>query len=326
VASRTVLRAILVILCSALVFAATVASADPESDAKDLFERGRELRARGDCAGAVELFRRAVAVYPSGMGSLRNLAECEETLEHYTAARRAWLDLGRGLTLVHDPKYEGWGQDSRNAAERLAPKIARLRVDIVVQTERGEVPLSEGDAVDVLLDGEALDFALLGTEVERDPGTHELRVGGADVKAAISRQIVLHAGESLPVRLGVTLRTKPLSQEIPPRGSRPALAVGWMLVGVGGAALAAAGVSLAVRQTALGDLSQACPNYQTTACSPSVESIVSRGRLASALTSAFGVAGLVGLGGGIALVLVGSRGQNLTVRAGLFGAAVNEAF
>jgi hypothetical protein len=321
-----VLRAILAILSSALLFTATVASADPESDAKDLFERGRELRARGDCAGAVELFRRAVAVYPTGLGSLRNLAECAETLEHYTAARRAWLDLGRGLTLVHDPKYEGWREDSRTAAERLAPKIAKLRVDIVVETAHGEVPLSKGDAVDVLLDGEAIDFALLGTDVERDPGPHELEVRGAGMAAAISRHIFLRAGESLPVGLGVTLSTKPLAPEVAPHGSRPAVTAGWTLVGVGGAALIAAGVSLAVRQTALGDLSQACPNYQTAACSPSVDSTVSRGRLVSALTTAFGVAGLVGLGGGITLIVVGSRGQNLTDRAGLFGAALNETF
>jgi hypothetical protein len=324
VAWRRVERAICGMLSAALLFAAS-ARADPESDAKDLFERGRELRARGDCAGAVDLFKRAITVFPIGLGSQRNLAECEETLEHYAASKRAWLDLGRALNLAHDPKYDGWGDDARKAVERLAPKTARLRVDIVLGTSHGEVPLAKGDAVEVVLDGEVLDRVLLGTEVERDPGPHELRVQGASATAAVSRHVVLLAGESTTVKLAVPLRVDALVSVAPLR-SAPARVIGWTLVGIGGAAFIAAGVSLAVRQTALGDLERACPDYQTSACNPSVESTVSRGRLASTMTTAFGVAGLVGLAGGVTLVLVSSRGKDVTVRAGLFASSIEHAF
>jgi hypothetical protein len=97
-------------------------------------------------------------------------------------------------------------------------------------------------------------------------------------------------------------------------------------VGVGGAALVAAGVTLAVRQSALGDLTQACPNYETSACNPSVASTVSRGSLASTLTTAFGVAGLVGVAGGVTLILVAPRGKSVTVQAGLSAASVALTF
>jgi hypothetical protein len=97
------------------------ARADGLADAQDLFVRARDLRLRGDCASAVPLFRRASEVYPAGLGSLRNLAECEESLGHLAPARRAWLDLGHALLSNHDPKYSGWALDAEQAAERLRP-------------------------------------------------------------------------------------------------------------------------------------------------------------------------------------------------------------
>jgi len=316
-------RATFGMLGCAIVLATTLARADPESDAKDLFERGRDLRAHGDCSAATELFRRAVAVYPSGLGSLRNLAECEEALQHYAAARRAWLDLGRGVSLVHDAKYEGWEEDARSAADRLAPKIARVLIDVSVQSADGRTrSLSRGDTVDVFLDGEALDRALIGTELERDPGPHVLRVQGPSLVSGVSRHIDLRAGESLPVTLAVSLRGNHRAA----RASSPAAVSGWTLVGVGGAALVAASVSLVVRQDALGDLSRACPDYQTSPCSPSVMPTVSRGRLASTLIDVFAIGGLASLGGGVALVLVSATERSTSIRAGLYGVVVQESF
>ena len=86
-----------------------------------LFARGRELRLRGDCASAVPLFRRAFDLYPTGLGSLRNFAECEESLGHRASAREAWLDLGRALLANRDPKYSGWALDAEQEADRLRP-------------------------------------------------------------------------------------------------------------------------------------------------------------------------------------------------------------
>ncbi len=106
---------------AAFLAAPSPARADGLADGQALFARGRDLRLRGDCANAVPFFRRASEVYPAGLGSLRNLAECEESLGHLAPARRAWLDLGHALLSNHDPKYSGWALDAEQGAERLRP-------------------------------------------------------------------------------------------------------------------------------------------------------------------------------------------------------------
>src|ERR1700689_3739514 len=91
--------------CAAvLVLAPAHARADAESDAKDLFERGRQLRANGDCAGASPLFEKAYALFPSALGPLRNAAECEESTGRWATARRSWLELKRAMITSKDPK------------------------------------------------------------------------------------------------------------------------------------------------------------------------------------------------------------------------------
>jgi hypothetical protein len=84
-----------------LVLASSLAApgvrADP-LDAKDMFAQARGLPLQGQCARSLPLFRRAYAMYPAGLGSLRNIAECEEELGHFASARRAWLDLQLALS------------------------------------------------------------------------------------------------------------------------------------------------------------------------------------------------------------------------------------
>jgi hypothetical protein len=108
-------------LVIAFTLAAAVARAD-ELEGRELFDRARELRLRGDCEGAMPLFRQAYGAYPAGLGSLRNIAECEEALGHVASARRAWTDLGHALVGNHESKYDGWAADAAGAEARLAPK------------------------------------------------------------------------------------------------------------------------------------------------------------------------------------------------------------
>jgi hypothetical protein len=107
----------------------SVARADAVAEATDLFARARELRGHGDCAGAIPLFQKAHDIYPAGLGSLRNLAECEESLGHVAAARADWLDLGRALAQHTEPKYAGWDQDAERGVARLTPTQETSPVD-----------------------------------------------------------------------------------------------------------------------------------------------------------------------------------------------------
>jgi hypothetical protein len=320
----------------------SVARADPASDAKDLFARGRELRAAGDCNGAVTLFRKASDLYPAGLGSLRNLAECEEQLQHFASSRRAWLDLKRALITEDAHKYEGWTQDADQAAARLAPKIARLTIDVNVVGPDGAA--ADARAIDVTLDGEPLALTLLGTALERDPGRHVVRVAGARVRDAQQKVIDLSAGNASRVALRVVVTpdkvdpndavpaAQPTSGSTTPSDDAASRAratrrtVGWIAVGVGGAALVGAGISLAERQSALSDVNSSCPNDT---CPTSLRSTVSQGQTASTLFNVLAPIGIVCVGGGLALVLTsGSDAQTsgLVITPRLGGASASWSF
>jgi len=320
-------------------FTPCVAHADPVSDAKDLFTRGREMRAKGDCAGAVPLFRKAIDLYPEGLGSVRNLAECEEQLGHYASARRAWLDLKRALLTTDDKKYEGWSQDAEAAAARLAPKLATLTVDVSYATPDGQAALSKG--VTVTLDGETLAPALVGTPLERDPGHHVVRAAGDRVQEPQQNAVDLVAGDNKHVALRVVVKPPTSLPEPPPGNAMGPIehpveggaeentgsarkTVAWVAIGVGAASLVGAGVSLGVRQAALSDAQNACGNTSLTNCPPSVHDDVSRGQTASTMFTVLGIVGVVGLTTGIVLLATGhghSQQSRLIITPTLGGAS-----
>jgi len=318
----------------AALSAAPTARADAESDAKDLFARARDLRTKGDCAGAVPLFRKAYKVYPNGLGSLRNVAECEEQIGHYASSRRAWLDIKRALvTMAQDPKYDGWEKDAQDAAARLQPKIATVFVDVIVKSPQGEGPATEKSGVEVFVNGENLGTNLVGTPLERDPGNYKVRVQ-AQYTSPVETEVALGAGDAKHVTLRL-VQTPPATPaagtpEQPGalidvdtgKGKRTA---GIVLIGVGAAALVGSGITFLVRAGAKSDLDDKCPSH--TGCSPDLQSTVDKGKLMSTLTSILFPVGLVAAGTGVGLFIWGSNSKetapppasarNLTIVPGL---------
>lgn len=303
----------------AALSAAPAARADAEADAKDLFARARDLRSGGDCAGAVPLFRKAYKVYPNGLGSLRNVAECEETLGHYASARRAWLDIKRALvTMAQDPKYDGWDKDATDAAARLQPKIATVFVDVVVKSPQGEGPANDKTGVEVFVNGENLGTNLVGTPLERDPGNYKIRVQ-APYAQAVETDVALTAGDAkhVTLRLVQTPPEKPAAEIDTGKGKRTA---GWVLVGVGGAALIGSGITFLLRQGAKSDLESACPGYESSPCPASSRSAVTdatdTGQTMSTLTSVLLPVGLVSAAAGVGLVIWGNNSKEAAPASG----------
>ncbi len=309
--NRSIITAL---LASSFVLVSSPARSDPEGDAQDLFVRGREARRSGDCIGAVTLFRKAHSLAPLRLGALRNIAECEEQTGHFVSARRAWLELERGLLTTTEPaKYAGWADDASKAAARLKPKVAEMTVEVIVVYPDGEAPAAEGQGIELSINGEPVPHALFGTSLERDPGHYEIVAkapgGGAPERSSVD----LLAGSSKTLRLRLTLRGQPARASVPPAVPLPPASaadrssarrtVGWITIGVGAASAVASLVSLGLRQSALGDLRTACPGYESGPCPTSAEPILSRGSTASTLTSVFAVTGGVLLAGGAVLVL-----------------------
>ncbi len=324
----------------------SVARADAASDAKDLFAQGRDLRARGNCADAVGFFRKASELYPAGLGSLRNLAECEEQLGHFASSRRSWLDLKRALITEDAHKYEGWSQDADQAAARLAPKVAKLTIDVNAVGPDGSA--ADPKAVDVTLDGEPLALTLLGTPLERDPGRHVVRAGGARVHEPQQKALDVAAGDTVRVALRVVVTPAktdpndvvPAASGAEPAGSPPPpqdddaeqartkrRTIGWVAVGGGAALLVGAGVSLVVRQSALNTVQNQCPTQK--GCAPSLSSTQSQGQTASILFDVLGPLGVIAAGVGAVLVITSkpaSPTAGLVITPGLGGASATWSF
>jgi hypothetical protein len=319
------MRRLLASLLSLSIALSSLPAFGSEADAKDFFVRGRELRSKGDCAGAVPLFRKAWELYPQGLGSLRNLAECEEQLGHYASSRRSWLDLKRALLVNKDSKYDGWEADADAAATRLAPKVARLTISITQRGADGEGPLSDA-SIKVLVNGDALDRKLLEVPLDRDPGTYKVRVEGG--KEAIEKEVTLTAGDSKSVKLVVDLADKPkddtpppdIKKDNPPVDTPPpsntTKTIGYITLGVGGVALVGAGVSLILRQSALSDLSAACGDYEKPQCSTSkaadARDAIDRGKTFSMLTNVLAGVAVVGIGTGIVLIVTSGKSESKT--------------
>lgn len=279
----------------ALVCFAVPAYADPASDAKDLFDRARDLRKGGDCAGALGLFHKAYEIYPSALGPLRNAAECEEATGKWASARRTWMELKRAVMLTKNENYAGWDNDADAAAKRLAGRVSHLVIDVSTGGH-------DAGALDVTVNGEPLERTLVGTQLDRDPGKYVVRARLGD-GAPAEQTVDLVTGESHTVRLLVA----PQGQPLPPQpkqddGTSAWVPVGWVTLSLGLGALAGMGVAIGVRQDALNALGAQC-DYAHVTCSPSLQPTVSRGQTASAVATALAVGGGIATGLG-AMILV----------------------
>jgi hypothetical protein len=150
-------------------------------DSETFFAQGRALRAEDKCAEAIVAFRRALDLKPQGIGSLRNIAECEEALGQFASARTDWWSLRRAVLQSNEPKYQGWEKDAEEAYRRLEPKVGHLTVRLEgVSIERARVSI----------DGKPLDPRLVGVELERDLGAHVIEVrydGAAHARGRLAR-------------------------------------------------------------------------------------------------------------------------------------------
>jgi hypothetical protein len=263
-------------------------------DAETLFAEGRRFRMAGNCAAAVVRFRQALHAYPEGLGSLRNIAECETKLGRYASARRSWWELRRRVLASQDPKYDGWDEHAAKAHRALDRKVARLVIEV-----RGPDP----ERARVKIVDQVVPPRLIGVALERDLGEVTITVHyGA--KDPLTREIALSEGER--ERVSFTLPYGP-----PPDDTLSPITIGGITgfaVGIVGAV--GFGVALGIRQDALADLETECPAYEATGCPASVQDTVDRGTTASSFVTAGAVVMGAGLVSGVALVLAGELGAS----------------
>lgn len=267
-----------------------------EDDSKAFFAQGRKLRLAGNCKDAIPAFRRALELWPQGLGSLRNIAECEEQLGQYASARVSYWDLRRAVLQSNEPNYDGWEKDAEAGFNRLASKVAKITVALV------------GDDVSgarVSIDGKPLDPRLVGVALERDLGPHTVEVvyGGA---APLTEQRTLATGDDVVVTFrlphagaaGSATASASAATPPPPFPFKPAAIAGFA---AGAAAFVAMGVFIGVRADALAEIDATCPAHD--ACPDSLRGARDRGAAASTAVNVLAVTGAVAAGAGVALLL-----------------------
>ncbi len=295
--SGRVLAAAAVALSTILI--GPLAEATPETDAKDLFQRGRDYREAGDCGSAVPLFRKAHERFPRALGPLRNIAECEEQVGHFASARRAWLDIKRALiTMPEDPRYTGWDKEAEDAAVRLRPKVASFIVDVYVKSPEGESLANDKSGVELFVNGESVGTTLVSAPLERDPGAYRIRAQLTDAQP-VEQTVNVAAGDNPHVTMRLTVVPKPKPKLVTMTdehaGRRTA---GIVVAGVGAAALVGSGVTFFLRNGKESDLDDQCPSH--TDCNPALQDTVDSGKTLATLTNVLFPVGLVGVAvGGI---------------------------
>ncbi len=140
----------------------SLAAAADRSQAEALFSEGRRKLRDGALDEACAQLRQSQALDPA-VGTLLNLAECEERRGHLAMAWSTWLAAAAEATALGQADR---GALARSRAMALTARLGTLTVAVP------EAAALEG--LQVQRDGLELDRALWGTEIPVDPGEHVL--------------------------------------------------------------------------------------------------------------------------------------------------------
>ena len=197
---------------------------------------------------------------------------------------------------------------SEGAEQNLSTVVAEAREH--ASSVRSRLPklsiiLPPGSDARVEVDGQEVASVLLTRPVAFDPGPHTVVATAPGL--SFSREVSVAEGEEK--RIDVAFTRVPLSTKaaqpppvVPPRadtggvgteassgpGSRWST-LGWIGVGVGGAALVGATASLIVRQGAINDINASCPDHRD--CPRQLESSQNTARTFGTVGTVLGIAG-----------------------------------
>lgn len=284
-------------------FASYITSARADDDdhnkqlAIDLFDSGVRKMQEGQCdqspisnqalcQEARDAFKRAYAIYPEGLGALRNLAFVEEHLGLIASAARNFRELTRRAPLDPNPARRLWADFARKEAEDLAPRIPRLTIAVRQRLQ----------GMTLLVDGDPLPEAGWGTALEVDPGSHIVRAqapGYTVFEATVD--LAEQDRKDLTVVLEKEAQKPAAAPMAPPRpqpGGAPLRIAPLIVTGVGGVTV---GVGLVLGYIAIQKRKDACGDSQY--CDP--EGLESGRSVARASTIVTGI-GLATVGGGLA--------------------------
>jgi hypothetical protein len=299
-------------LLLALVLVPASASAQPTDEARAradaLFREGQDLLTAGQIPTACARLEESQRLDPK-LGRLLNVAFCHEKLGRVATA---WSEYNQAAALALQTKQAERESFARKQASQLAQKLSFIRLDLAAAPEVSQVTI---DGASLTRDQWAVPFPV-------DPGDHALTFAGSGRKVRTQTVAVSAAGtmrvtvaplepETSAPSHAETPPPPPVHEEPPPaqpqveqpapppqpHGSRTP---GWIVGGVGLAALGA-GAAFGVRAITLkSDADSQCPNHQ---CTQSGLATIGDAKNAATVSTIGLAVGAVGVGVGTWLVL-----------------------
>ncbi len=216
-----------------------------QTDADDLRARARELAAVGGQLYQDKDYAAAFTKLDEAYRILRvptlgfYTGHCLENLGRWVEAAERYQEVTNLALPERSPELHASArEDAAKARAALLPRIPRLRVTLEVKGESAAPRL-------VSLDGKTLAASLLESPIPLDPGEHVVAASQGDDR--VEEKVTVVEGGDTEVVLTLVLR-RPAPGPEPPRPLPPApvaapvdnsaiRTAGWVVLGVGGAAL-----------------------------------------------------------------------------------------
>jgi hypothetical protein len=146
----------------ACVLVPSVAWADDDAKARDLFNKGRGLAKDGRCAEAIAPFQESLK-YAEGVGTLLNLGNCYETLGKTASAHRSFLRAAEVAAKNDDKRLA----EAKERAHSIEKDVSSLLI---------HVPVNLKSSAEIRVDGELWPKERWDLPWPIDPGVHDIEV------------------------------------------------------------------------------------------------------------------------------------------------------
>lgn len=279
------------------------ALADPtpqeKETARNLMDEGRDLRDdKKDPKAALERFKAADAIMHVPTTSIE-VAATEVSLGMLVEAREVIAKILATQVQKGEPIQF---KEARKRAQSLDDQIAARIPTLIVNVNKAQ------PGTTVLIDGDALPPSLVGLPARANPGHHVIV---ASTKSMEGRQEI-DLGEGEKKEVTITLEPRGVEHETiaqeQPKEAPPVTKAsgvrtfGFVMLGLGGAALVGGGVTGALTFSMQSDLATKCPNH---VCGPeSHDELATANTLALVSTVSFIAGGVLAVTG-LVSVLVG---------------------
>jgi hypothetical protein len=294
-------------LALALGASAARAQTHDAAGAEWLFREGRTLMKQGDLAAACPKLAESLRFDPA-VGTLMNLAECEERQGRTATAWQRW-----GAAADQLPAGDRRRATAVTRARNLEAVLPRLTVEL-----RGRAA-----GLEVSRDGVVLGSASIGVPLPVDPGIHLIAVSAPgraprsyEVAAENGKQqiVVVEPGPAAALAAPAEIVARPVVPA-PVSERRRSTKLGYALVGAGVAALATGAYFGLQALAARRDASAVCPPQDAThRCWSSAAGALDRDRRSSLIADVAFAAGTLATASGLYLLIRRSPQASVTAR------------